>query len=76
MRTFDTPILIRYSTLVLGDYVCIITIREGGNSGWLSNNLSQSEENPEFHEVTALWTFRHQWDPEASIRKLWNILAY
>lgn len=50
--------------------------REGGNSGWLSNNLSQSEENPEFHEVTALWTFRHQWDPEASIRKLWNILAY
>ena len=26
MRTFDTPILIRYSTLVLGDYVCIITI--------------------------------------------------
>ena len=50
--------------------------REGGNSGWLNNNLSQSEEHPEFHEVTAQWTFDRRWDPERAIRNLWNVLAY
>ena len=50
--------------------------REGGDSGWLKNNLEQSEENPDFHGVTALWTFNKKWDPESRIRDLWNVLAY
>jgi hypothetical protein len=50
--------------------------REGGHSGWLANNLNLSEEAPAFHEVTARWTFNKQWDPEAKIRELWNVLAY
>lgn len=50
--------------------------REGGNSGWLSNNFNQAEEKPIFHGVTALWTFNNQWNPEARIRELWNVLAY
>ena len=50
--------------------------REGGDSGWLKNNLEQSEENPDFHGITALWTFNKKWDPESRIRDLWNVLAY
>ena len=50
--------------------------REGGHNGWLNNNLIQSEEAPEFHGVTALWTFKDQWNPEERIRDLWNVLAY
>ena len=51
-------------------------IREGGDSGWLANNLQTSEEAPAFHAVTALWTFKNKWDPEARIRDLWKVLAY
>lgn len=51
--------------------------REGGNSGWLKNNLEKSEESPEFHGVTAKWVFKKKkWDPEERIRDLWKILAY
>ena len=50
--------------------------REGGNSGWLKNNLNQMEKPPAPHEITACWTFRGQWDPEARIRELWDVLAY
>ena len=50
--------------------------REGGHSGWLANNLNQSEEAPAFHAVTARWTFNEQWDPEAKIRELWHVLGY
>ena len=50
--------------------------REGGDSGWLKNNLEQSEEAPEFHAVTAQWTFDNQWNPESHIRELWTVLAY
>ncbi len=51
--------------------------REGGNSGWLKNNLEKSEESPEFHGVTAKWVFKKKkWDPEKRIRDLWKILAY
>ena len=50
--------------------------REGGNSGWLKDNLQQAAECPEFHGITALWTFGEQWDPEQRIRNLWNVLAY
>ena len=50
--------------------------REGGDSGWLKNNIEKSEEKPDFHGVTALWTFNNKWDPENRIRDLWNVLAY
>ena len=50
--------------------------REGGDSGWLKNNIEESEEKPDFHGVTALWTFNNKWDPENCIRDLWNVLAY
>lgn len=50
--------------------------REGGHSGWLRNNLQESEEAPEFHAVTAQWTFGNRWDPEQRIRDLWEVLAY
>ena len=51
-------------------------LREGGHSGWLRNNLQESEEHPEFHGVTADWTFQGKWHPEARIKELWSILAY
>ena len=35
--------------------------REGGDTGWLKDNLKESEEKPEFHGVTALWTFDKKW---------------
>ena len=50
--------------------------REGGDTGWLKDNLKESEEKPEFHGVTALWTFNKKWDPEKRIRDLWDVLAY
>lgn len=50
--------------------------REGGDSGWLADNLDASDEAPEFHGVTAKWTFAEKWDPEKRIHDLWNVLAY
>lgn len=50
--------------------------REGGNSGWLRDNLDQAPGNPPFHAITALWTFDGKWDPEAKIRSLWEVLKY
>ena len=50
--------------------------RDGGHSGWLNDNLQESKEKPEFHGITALWTFDGRWDPEQRIRELWNVLAY
>ena len=50
--------------------------REGGNSGWLKNNLNQMEKTPAPHGITARWTFGVLWDPEARIRNLWHVLAY
>lgn len=50
--------------------------REGGQSGWLNNNLDTADGHPEYHTVTALWTFNGRWDPEARVRSLWNVLAY
>lgn len=50
--------------------------RKGGHSGWLNDNLEQSEEAPEFHGITAKWTFGDKWDPELRIRSLWNVLQY
>ena len=42
----------------------------------MKDNLKESEEKPEFHGVTALWTFNKKWDPEKRIRDLWDVLAY
>ena len=50
--------------------------REGGDTGWLKDNLQESEEKPEHHGITALWTFDKKWDPEQRIRDLWDVLAY
>mgnify|MGYP002860479704 FL=1 len=50
--------------------------RAGGHSGWLADNLSSAPGKPEFHGVTALWTFDGRWDAEQRIRELWNVLAY
>ena len=50
--------------------------REGGHSGWLADNLKTAPGSPEFHMITALWTFEGKWDPEQRIRDLWYALAY
>ena len=50
--------------------------RDGGHSGWLKDNLKTAPGSPEFHMITALWTFDGKWDPEQYIRELWNVLAY
>ena len=50
--------------------------REGGQSGWMNNNLQEAENAPEFYGVTAKWTFDGKWDPEQRIRELWNVLGY
>ena len=50
--------------------------RDGGHSGWLQDNLHEAEGSPEFHRITARWTFDNKWDPERRVRDLWNVLAY
>jgi hypothetical protein len=50
--------------------------REGGHSGWLNDNLKTAPGSPEFHGITAQWTFNGRWDPEQHIRDLWHVLAY
>lgn len=50
--------------------------REGGHSGWLNDNLQTAPGSPEFHSITAKWTFGGKWDPERRVRDLWNVLCY
>lgn len=50
--------------------------REGGQAGWLTDNLDRAPGSPAFHAVTARWTFGGKWDPEKRIRELWPVLAY
>ncbi|MBQ7419833.1 MAG: pectate lyase [Prevotella sp.] len=50
--------------------------RDGGDSGWLRDNLQKAPGKPEYHTVTARWTFGDRWDPEARIRDLWKVVAY
>lgn len=50
--------------------------RDGGHSGWLDDNLRAAPGAPEYHTVTARWTFGDRWDPESRIRDLWPVLAY
>lgn len=50
--------------------------RDGGDSGWLRDNVDQLENAPTYSSVTAAWTFKGKWDPEKCIRGLWDVLAY
>ena len=81
-QILDTNISYAYSDKVLDPcpwgertyyYNCS---REGGHSGWLNNNLENAENSPQSHEITALWTFEGEWDPEKQISDLWDVLAY
>jgi pectinesterase len=38
--------------------------REGGDYGWLTNNLSAAPGVPTPAQITAAWTFAGKWDPE------------
>ena len=38
--------------------------REGGDYGWLTNNLSSALGAPKPAQITAAWTFAGKWDPE------------
>ncbi|MCM1137229.1 MAG: pectate lyase [Muribaculum sp.] len=51
-------------------------VREGGHNGWLDNNMKDAKDSPEYHTVTASWTFGGKWDPEKRIRDLWHVIAY
>lgn len=50
--------------------------RDGGDSGWLDNNLATAPGEPAYHTLTARWTFDDRWDPESRIREMWHLLAY
>ena len=50
--------------------------REGGNSGWMNDNLQEFGKNLANFSITAQWTFDGKWDPEKRIRDLWNVLGY
>lgn len=52
------------------------TYRDGGDSGWLANNLKEAPGSPEYHTFTAKWTFQDKWDPESRLRTLWPLIAY
>ncbi len=51
-------------------------VREGGHGAWMNDNLSEAEGSPEYHTITASWTFNHQWDPERTVRELWKYICY
>ncbi len=50
--------------------------RAGGHGGWLADNLKTAPGSPEFHAITAPWTFDGRWNPEQRLRDLWAVLAY
>ena len=50
--------------------------REGGHGTWMNDNLSLAEGAPEYHAITASWTFNRKWDPERVLRDLWNHICY
>lgn len=50
--------------------------REGGHGTWMNNNLKEADGAPEYHTVTASWTFNRQWDPEQAVRELWPYICY
>lgn len=50
--------------------------RDGGQSGWMDDNIDKSAEPGTYHSTTATWTFHGKWDPEAHIRDNWKWVAY
>lgn len=50
--------------------------RDGGDSGWLQDNVGKGEDKPTYYSTNAAWTFNGKWDPEKRIRDLWQVLAY
>ena len=50
--------------------------RAGGHGPWMNDNLDKAEGAPEFHAITALWTFDGKWDPEKTVRELWPVIGY
>ncbi len=81
-KIIDHPIGYAYTDKVLdpclwGQRVYMYNVkREGGNFGWMENNLDKAKGSPVPEEITALWTFGGVWDPEAKIQSLWDVLAY
>lgn len=47
--------------------------REGGNSGWLKNNVPAGKT---YYNILPSMVFGKAWDPEQTIRELWYVLAY
>jgi pectinesterase len=41
--------------------------RDGGDIAWFADNLAKADGAPCASEMTAAWTFRGRWDPEASM---------
>ncbi len=81
-QVLDTNICYAYSDKVLDPCpwglrtYYLSCSREGGQSGWMSDNMKTAPGSPEYYTLTAPWTFDGKWDPEARIRDLWNLLAY
>lgn len=50
--------------------------KEGRPYKWLADNLQEAKGSPKPEEITPLWTFRGEWDPEAKIEALWEVLKY
>ncbi len=50
--------------------------RDGGDSGWLRDNLSTADGQPHFYDITAAWTFGGKWNPEQRLKGLWPVIAY
>jgi len=50
--------------------------REGGHGSWMNDNLHEADGSPEFHAITAQWTFGGKWDPERTVRELWDYIRY
>lgn len=76
----DHPIGYAYSDKVLdpcpwGQRVYMYNVRrDGGNFRWMANNLQEAKGSPRYEDITARWTFRNKWDPEAKVAELRDIL--
>lgn len=51
-------------------------VRQGGQSGWLDDNLEKAPDPKEFWSMTAVNTFEKKWDPEQRLRDVWKLIAY
>ena len=51
-------------------------VRQGGQSGWLDDNLEKASDPKEFWSMTAFSTFEKKWDPESRLRDVWKLIAY